>query len=284
MEPPELKTQGEILIERAPLDGENERVDAAAREPQGEILVERAPLEGENERVGAVERAPLGEVAERAPLHEVEEHAPLGEVEEHAPLGEVAEREPLGEFLIERPTPLEGEEQRVDAPEHKALGEILIARGKLDQEGLERALRLQQDGGEKLGVLLVTLGVCAQRDVAEALATQLGLPLLDAKGYPEFPMLEERISARFLREAHALPVREDEHELALAMADPTDEYAIGAFRMVTGRDIKPVVAIPTEFEAAFERLYGTGKTALGQIVGDIESRATTSRSMTTSST
>ncbi len=162
----------------------------------------------------------------------------------------------------------------MNEPQRKRLGEILIERGKLDGEGLERALRLQKDGGdERLGALLVTLGVCAQRDVAEALASQLALPLVDSKGYPEFPILEERISARFLREAHALPVREDEHELALAMADPTDEYTINAFRMVTGREIRPAVAIPSELEAALERLYGAGKTALGQIVGDVETRS-----------
>jgi len=161
---------------------------------------------------------------------------------------------------------------RVNPPARKRLGEILIEHGKLDAAGLDRALRLQQDGGERLGALLVTLGVCAQRDVAEALAAQLGLPLVDATGYPEFPILEERISARFLRESRALPVREDEHELALAMADPTDGYTIGAFRMVTGRDIKPLVAIPTELDAALERLYGAGKSALGQIVGDVETR------------
>ncbi|HET7098356.1 MAG TPA: ATPase, T2SS/T4P/T4SS family, partial [Casimicrobiaceae bacterium] len=152
------------------------------------------------------------------------------------------------------------------------LGEILIARGKLDAAGVERALRLQQDTGERLGTLLVTLGLCAQRDVCEALATQLQLPLLDAAGYPEFPILEERISPRFLREARALPVREDEQELALAMADPTDEYTIGAFRMVTGRDVRPLVAIPSELDAALERLYGAGRTAVGQIVGDVEQR------------
>ncbi len=154
----------------------------------------------------------------------------------------------------------------------KRLGEILIERGKLDHATLERALRLQQESGEKLGALLVTLGVCAQRDVAEALAAQLGLPLVDTGGYPEFPILEERISARFLRESRSLPVKEDERELALAMADPTDDYTIGAFRMVTGREVKPLVAIPTELEAALERLYGTGRTAVGQIVGDVEQR------------
>jgi len=160
----------------------------------------------------------------------------------------------------------------VNAPERKRLGEILIERGKLDAAGLDRALRIQEDSGEKLGVLLVTLGVVAQRDVSEALADQLGLPLVEAASYPEMPILEERVSARFLRESRALPLAEDESELALAMADPTDQYTVNAFEMVTGRRVRPQVAIPTELEAALERLYGAGKSALGQILGDVEQR------------
>ncbi len=160
----------------------------------------------------------------------------------------------------------------MDAPVRKRLGEILIERGKLDQANLDRALRLQAESGERLGSLLVTLGLCAQRDVAEALSLQLALPLVDTAGYPEFPILEERVSARFLREARALPVREDEDELGLAMADPTDAYTIGAFEMVTGRAVRPMVAIPTELDAALERLYGAGKSAVGQLIGDVETR------------
>ncbi|HLX29270.1 MAG TPA: type II secretion system ATPase GspE [Casimicrobiaceae bacterium] len=160
----------------------------------------------------------------------------------------------------------------MDRPVRKRLGEILIERGKLDQANLERALRLQTETGEKLGALLVTLGLCAQRDVAEALASQLALPLVDVTGYPEFPILEERVSARFLREARALPVREDESELTLAMADPTDAYTISAFEMVTGRAVRPMVAIPTDLEAALERLYGAGRSAVGQLIGDVETR------------
>jgi general secretion pathway protein E len=160
----------------------------------------------------------------------------------------------------------------VNAPERKRLGEILIERGKLDAAGLDRALRIQEESGEKLGVLLVTIGVVAQRDVSEALANQLGLPLVEAASYPELPILEERVSARFLRESRALPLAEDETELALAMADPTDEYTVNAFEMVTGRKVRPQVAIPMELEAALERLYGAGKSALGQILGDVEQR------------
>ncbi|HEV2040258.1 MAG TPA: type II secretion system ATPase GspE [Casimicrobiaceae bacterium] len=160
----------------------------------------------------------------------------------------------------------------MDAPVRKRLGEILIERGKLDAAGLERALRLQQESGDKLGALLVSLGVVSQRDVSEALALQLGLPLIEAAGYPEMPILEERVSARFLRDSRALPLTEDEHELALAMADPTDMYTMNAFEMVTGRKVRPLVAIPSELDAALERLYGAGKSALGQILGDVEQR------------
>jgi general secretion pathway protein E len=160
----------------------------------------------------------------------------------------------------------------VDTVSRKRLGEILIERGRLDAATLERALRLQQESGEKLGALLVTLGVVAQRDVADALAQQLALPLVDATRYPEFPILEETISTRFLRETRTLPLAENDTEVALAMADPTDDYAINAFAMVTGRTVRPMVAIPTELEAALERLYGTGKSAQSQVIGDVETR------------
>ncbi|MBK7471314.1 MAG: hypothetical protein IPI73_12515 [Betaproteobacteria bacterium] len=77
------------------------------------------------------------------------------------------------------------------------IGEILVERGKLDPLALERTLRLQQSnvgsGGkqERLGELLVTLGLVAQREVTDALAQQLGLRVIEAGAYPEFPILED---------------------------------------------------------------------------------------------
>ena len=160
----------------------------------------------------------------------------------------------------------------VDAPQRKRLGELLIERGKLDAGGLERALRVQQESGEKIGTLLVTLALCAQKDVAEAWRRSWAFRWWSATGYPEFPILEERISPRFLREAHALPVREDERELALAMADPTDAYTIGAFRMVTGREVKPMVADPVRARRGLGAALRGRPHRAGQIVGDVEQR------------
>jgi general secretion pathway protein E len=55
------------------------------------------------------------------------------------------------------------------------------------------------------------------------------------------------------------------------MADPTNSYAIDAFRVLSGRQVEVRVVAGDDLEAALERLYGAGRTAMGQIVDDIES-------------
>ena len=123
------------------------------------------------------------------------------------------------------------------------IGEILIGRAKLDPANLERALKLQEgETREKIGVILLRLGMVSGRDLADALADQLDLPLALAADFPELPLLEERLSAKFLRDAQAVPLREDEEELAIAIADPTDPFVISAVQMASGKRVRPYIA------------------------------------------
>jgi general secretion pathway protein E len=152
------------------------------------------------------------------------------------------------------------------------VGERLIARGKLDQAGLARALAAQKSTtpGTRLGAILVDLGLVGERDLYQALSEQLGIPLVDSADYPQIPVLEERASLRFLKQAKALPLHEDTHKLILAMSDPLDTYTRDAFGLLTGRMVDVVMAPPTELEGVLERLYSAGKGAMGQIVSNIE--------------
>ncbi len=153
------------------------------------------------------------------------------------------------------------------------LGEILIERGKLDLANLERALRVQETSKqERIGAILTRTGFAAERDVVEALASQWDLPVVPLASYPELPILEERVSIRFIKESRVVPLLEDEAQLVLAMVDPSDAYVLNAFRLVTGRNVVAQLAVPSELEAAFERLYGTGKTSMDQIVGEAQTR------------
>ncbi len=155
----------------------------------------------------------------------------------------------------------------------KRLGEILIERGKLDAVNLERALRVQEsDKQEGIGAILIRAGMVSEKDVVEARSAELSLPVVGAADYPELPVLEERVAVRFIKESKALPLHEDDEHLVLAMVDPLDEYVLNAFRLVTHRQVTARLAVPSELEAAFQRLYGSGKSSMDQIVGEVETR------------
>jgi general secretion pathway protein E len=149
------------------------------------------------------------------------------------------------------------------------LGQLLVAQGKLDPTGLARASRLAEASAEPLHGLLVKLGLVPERDVADALAQLLQLPLAAPTDFPDLPVQGERVSVNFLKQAHILPLAETEDGLAVAMADPLDQYTIGAMQLFAGKPVRPWVAAPGDIEAALERLYGRGG-AVGDLVQTVE--------------
>ncbi len=147
-----------------------------------------------------------------------------------------------------------------------------MGQGKLDQLDLARALRLQDEGErrERIGAILIANDWVSEQDLYSALATQLSIPLAQPSDYPEIPILEEGVSVRFLRENRALPLRETDDRVVLAMVDPLDDYVRHAIQLVTGgREVSAMLALPSHMEAALERLYDSDRNAMGQIVSDI---------------
>ena len=155
---------------------------------------------------------------------------------------------------------------------NRRFGEILIDDGKLDAAGLDQALQLQKrEPSLRIGELLVRAGLIRHADVAQTLSRQFSLPVAAARDYPEFPVLDDLISIRYVREARALPLAETPECLTLAMVVPQAAEIINAFRVLSGRKIEVRIAVQDDFDVAFERLYGGGRTAMGQIIDDIES-------------
>ena len=104
------------------------------------------------------------------------------------------------------------------------LGELLVEHQKLTAADLQRARRVRESSGEGLDTLLVKLGLVSERDLAEAVAARLKLPLVKPVDYPEISVTNGGVSARFLKEARVIPLFEDDQGLTVAMANPTDDY------------------------------------------------------------
>ena len=145
------------------------------------------------------------------------------------------------------------------------IGARLVAQGKLEQSALERAERARAESGERLDRVLTRLGLVGERDMAEAMAAELELPIVGADDYPEAPVLDGLLSVRFLKNSRILPLSEDETGIARAMADPLDRFAIDSVALRAERPVRPHVAVAAELENAQERLYSGGKTSIDQI-------------------
>ncbi|MGH6879707.1 MAG: GspE/PulE family protein [Hypericibacter sp.] len=145
----------------------------------------------------------------------------------------------------------------------------LIERAQLTPPNLERALRVKESGeGGRLPHLLSMLGLVPEREVAQALADLLELPLIQNRDFPTVAVLEDRVNRRFLSEFHILPLADDADGVGLAMADPLNEFAIAAMRLRAGKPVLPRVAIPSEVDSAIDRLYGRPTSRRGADGGD----------------
>jgi general secretion pathway protein E len=157
----------------------------------------------------------------------------------------------------------------VSDEDRRKLGELLIRRGRLQPDQLERALRLQNDIDERIGVILVQRGDVAERDVAEALSEQSGIPVATAADYKMATSLNGQISIEFMQRSGCIPLASTPEAVVVAVADPNDEFVSEAIRLATGRPVTRRIGTPSDISATLQRIYG-GRTAIGELVDSAE--------------
>ncbi len=135
------------------------------------------------------------------------------------------------------------------------LADVLERQGHCDAKTIDRARRVAADSGQRLDLVLIQLGLVTERGLAEAYADLLGTVVATPARYPEEPLQTDRLTTRFLRNARAMPVADEQGHLIVAAADPLDPFIPAAIQAATGLPVLLEVAVPIEIEAAFDRLY-----------------------------
>ena len=126
------------------------------------------------------------------------------------------------------------------------LGTTLVESGAIDRRTLDRARRVASETGGRLDQVLTQLGLMSDRGLAEALAELIAAPVVVASDYPDRPLFHDRLKAKFLRRARALPIAATDDRATLAMADPLDDFTRNAVAAALGRPVAVAVAIPVE--------------------------------------
>jgi type IV pilus assembly protein PilB len=139
------------------------------------------------------------------------------------------------------------------------LGEMLLAKGLIDQAQLTSALEEQRRWGKRLGMTLVLMGLLEEETLIRVLASQLKLPVARIRGKRVNPEVIELLPVELAEKHRCLPLfMKDQggtRELFVAMEDPSDIDAQAELGFRIGFQIRPVLVAPTELEDALQRHY-----------------------------
>jgi hypothetical protein len=114
-------------------------------------------------------------------------------------------------------------------PRHsgRRLGTLLTTRGYLVQSELDFALARQAATGERLGEIVVQLGLVAEHVVVELIAEQLRIDVLDISKVRIDVEAARRLAEPDARRLSAIPIREDaDASLVVAVADPARPHLV----------------------------------------------------------
>ena len=150
------------------------------------------------------------------------------------------------------------------------LGDMLIRAGLITQKQLQEALQLQKTTGGKLGYNLVKLGFVKEEDITSLLSEQYGVPAIHLEHFEIDESILKHIPAEVAQKYLVIPIERTGATLTVAMADPSNVFALDDIRFITGYQVEPVVAAEASIREAISRYYGSShEMALKDVMDEI---------------
>ncbi len=142
---------------------------------------------------------------------------------------------------------------------------ILQQEQVLDGAGAQKVRQLLSATGS----LDDALGQVVTDDRAlRVLGSHFGLQFADVSEVSVPKEFLSKFPARILLERHVLPLREENGAIVVATGRLFDNAGLDELRMVTGKEVLPVLSSPAEIDRAIKRLLGIGADTLQSMAGD----------------
>jgi type IV pilus assembly protein PilB len=135
------------------------------------------------------------------------------------------------------------------------IGDVMVELGMASSEQVEQAVQQGRSSGRKAGEVLVDSGVISVDQLARALAERHGLDHVDLAIYKPDLSAVNLVNAQAAKRFQAVPIGyRDDGLLMVAVADPTNILNLDDLKIMTGREISPVVASPEDVESLIGRM------------------------------
>lgn len=119
-----------------------------------------------------------------------------------------------------------------------------------------RKLRLIRGTGPRQSSRPVKLGFIEEKYLRSLCPVPNGVTVIDLSDFQIAPEVIQIVPGEVARRLQVLPVNRSGRTLVIAMADPTDIYAIDELKYQTGFDIEVVMASAESIRAAIDEYYG----------------------------
>lgn len=139
------------------------------------------------------------------------------------------------------------------------LGEILVRENLITPQQLREALEYQRQSGGRLGSNLVKLGFISDDVITAVLSRQYGVPSINLELFQIDEETINLISQEVALKYSVLPISKVGATLTMAMADPTNVFAMDDIKFMTGLNVEPVIASEASIQIAIGKYYSGSK-------------------------
>jgi len=138
------------------------------------------------------------------------------------------------------------------------IGELLVREKMLSLAQLQKAQDESKRTGKRLGPTLAKMGFVQDQDLQAFVAKQYSLPSINLNEIEIDPSVLKLVSREICEKHQVIPVRRNGPTLVVAMADPSNIYAIDELKFLTQYNIEPVVASEGSIEANLSKYFDKG--------------------------
>ena len=140
------------------------------------------------------------------------------------------------------------------------LGELLLREKLITPLQLQEAIEEQRAGGGRLGYQLTKMGFIEENELTACLSKQYGVPSIDLTEFDIESDIIKLIPKEVVLKHQVIPINRPGSTLIVAMADPSNIFAIDDIKFLTGYNVEVVVASEEAVEGAVEKYYTSNVT------------------------
>ena len=156
------------------------------------------------------------------------------------------------------------------------MGEILLREQLVSSAQLRTAQERSRSNKTRLGAELVKLGALKEDDMTSILSRMHRVPSVNIADIQIPDSVIQTLQKETAQRHMCMPINRSGATLVVAMADPSDLFAVDSLKFSTGFNIEVVVASETSIQDAINQYYGAPEEAgnglpnLDSIMADLE--------------